>query len=316
MRVSILLLLIRVVHTCIQNPNRSTCSELGWDSLSFGNENICGGSICSSEPVSWNKAKKSCEDIGARMCSIFELHRGEAYNSGCSLNKLPVWSSTSCNNSTQNAVVITSNPFPSSMVCVSKENLSGYIRCCSDIYKCPTASPTLLPTMTMSPSVNRDYKKVIQEEPSYTIVTWILTSLTMVFITYFMIRKIMKTFHNYPKANYYFRYIPGIDVILNSIIHGIIRNWMPTYSQNKINRERQERTSIDLGPHEMEAMVDPTMIQLIDREPSVCLNCQLRPITHIIIPCGHHCICEECANIVSNCPSCDNPKNQTQKVYS
>lgn len=316
MRVSILLLLIRVVHTCIQNPNRSTCSELGWDSLSFGNENICGGSICSTEPVSWNNAKKSCENIGARLCSIFELHRGEAYNSGCSLNRLPVWSSTSCNNSTQSAVVITSNPFPSSMVCVPKENLSGYIRCCTYTDRCPTASPTLFPTMTMSPSVNRDYKKVVQEKTSYTIVTWIVSSCTILLITYLMIRKIMKTFNSYPNANYYFRYIPGLDVILNSIIHRMIRNLMPIYSQNKINRERQERTTVDLGPHEMEAIVDPTMIQLIVRESSVCLHCRSRPITHIIIPCGHHCICEECSNIVSICPSCHNPKNQTQKVYS
>ena len=287
MRVCFLLVLIPVANTCVHNHNALTCSELGWDPLSFGNSDVCGGSICSSEPVSWNNAKKNCENIGARLCSIFELHRGEAYNSGCSLNKLPVWSSTSCINSTLTARVIISYPFPSEITCVSKELMTGYIRCCSDVTKCPSPLPTFLPTNITTSSSKNEHSNMIKEEALYTIISWLFPSITLVIMFYFIGKKSMRTLDEYPKPNYYCKYFPGLDVVLNSIIHTIIRNLTPTHSQNKKNdEEHQQKTRVDEEENLPVAIVNPNANkptqQLANTRSWVSLSCYSNPIGHII----------------------------------
>ena len=30
-------------------------------------------------------------------------------------------------------------------------------------------------------------------------------------------------------------------------------------------------------------------------EPLMCVVCMAEPITHVIVPCGHHCVCEDCS---------------------
>jgi len=41
-------------------------------------------------------ADDECKAIGARMCTLGELERGEARGSGCRLRKAALWSSTPC----------------------------------------------------------------------------------------------------------------------------------------------------------------------------------------------------------------------------
>jgi hypothetical protein len=56
-----------------------------------------------------------------------------------------------------------------------------------------------------------------------------------------------------------------------------------------------------------------------DAEETMCLVCFDAPKDHIIIPCGHQCVCEACAEKLKKarnplCPFCRAPINATHKV--
>jgi hypothetical protein len=51
-----------------------------------------------------------------------------------------------------------------------------------------------------------------------------------------------------------------------------------------------------------------------------CVVCHKNPRCMIVIPCGHPCLCEECAEIISKnpmhnkCPTCDQIIERIQKI--
>jgi nucleoid-associated protein YgaU len=56
------------------------------------------------------------------------------------------------------------------------------------------------------------------------------------------------------------------------------------------------------------------------REESMCVMCLDAPMDHIIIPCGHQCVCGACAEALKReahpaCPLCREPIIITTKVY-
>jgi hypothetical protein len=57
-----------------------------------------------------------------------------------------------------------------------------------------------------------------------------------------------------------------------------------------------------------------------DAEEDQCVMCFDAPKDHIIIPCGHVCVCEACANLLTQmrkptCPICRTAIQHTNKVF-
>jgi hypothetical protein len=61
-------------------------------------------------------------------------------------------------------------------------------------------------------------------------------------------------------------------------------------------------------------------LQAAADEENMCVVCFDAPKDHIIVPCGHQCVCEACAEQLTNtrtpmCPVCRGPIIQTMKVF-
>jgi hypothetical protein len=57
-----------------------------------------------------------------------------------------------------------------------------------------------------------------------------------------------------------------------------------------------------------------------DAEETMCVVCFDAPKDHLIVPCGHQCVCAGCAEQLTNtrtptCPVCREPIQQTVKVF-
>ena len=57
-----------------------------------------------------------------------------------------------------------------------------------------------------------------------------------------------------------------------------------------------------------------------DAEETMCVVCFDAPKDHLIVPCGHQCVCAGCAEQLTNtrtptCPVCRAPIQQTVKVF-
>jgi hypothetical protein len=57
-----------------------------------------------------------------------------------------------------------------------------------------------------------------------------------------------------------------------------------------------------------------------DAEETMCVVCFDAPKDHIIVPCGHQCVCEACAEQLTKtrtplCPVCREPIRETMKVF-
>jgi hypothetical protein len=66
--------------------------------------------------------------------------------------------------------------------------------------------------------------------------------------------------------------------------------------------------------------VGPPAAQNLDAEETQCVVCFDAPKDHLIVPCGHMCVCAECAEqlnktITPTCPVCREPIQQTVKVF-
>jgi hypothetical protein len=57
-----------------------------------------------------------------------------------------------------------------------------------------------------------------------------------------------------------------------------------------------------------------------DAEETMCVVCFDAPKDHLIVPCGHQCVCAGCAEQLTNtrtptCPVCREPIRETMKVF-
>jgi len=143
------------------------CSELAWDSSTWGTASVCGetdGSPfngCSGQ-LSWSDARERCQAAGARLCSAAELVADEARDTGCNYNTALVWSQDRCdrNDGTEDAAHVAawgSSLMGNRTYCLNGTALGGKltaaVRCCADVDPCddPTPLPTLLPSPVPSP---------------------------------------------------------------------------------------------------------------------------------------------------------------------
>ena len=55
----------------------------------------------------------------------------------------------------------------------------------------------------------------------------------------------------------------------------------------------------------------------VDEEEAMCVICLENLRSHAIVPCGHMCLCEECAPVVTeSCPMCREPMILTMRIYA
>jgi hypothetical protein len=78
-----------------------------------------------------------------------------------------------------------------------------------------------------------------------------------------------------------------------------------------------QRDALRLQQVQAHLGVPPAALQ---DEETLCVLCMDAPKDHIIIPCGHQCVCEACAEELkkarsSLCPFCRTPINATFKVF-
>ena len=86
-------------------------------------------------------------------------------------------------------------------------------------------------------------------------------------------------------------------------------------------RLEAERAELMLRVQQMDAqlgVVAPAASQL--EEEALCVVCMDAPKQHIILPCGHQCVCEACAQQLTqttspSCPVCRAPIRETTRVY-
>ena len=80
-----------------------TCSQLGWTSAIANG--VCGASFTNMEAPgvdkcfnkrSQDEARRICERIGARLCSVSEIEAGAGISSGCQHDRQVLWSATPC----------------------------------------------------------------------------------------------------------------------------------------------------------------------------------------------------------------------------
>ncbi len=50
-------------------------------------------------------------------------------------------------------------------------------------------------------------------------------------------------------------------------------------------------------------------------DEKLCSICLYAPKTHVLIPCGHLCVCAEDAEGLPHCPLCRSAVQSTHKVY-
>jgi len=71
----------------------------------------------------------------------------------------------------------------------------------------------------------------------------------------------------------------------------------------------EQRGSKSRGSHARRASGDPD-------EDDTCVVCMEKPKTHLLVPCGHKCLCEDCSKKdLKDCPICRKAILQTLKVY-
>mmetsp|Transcript_32975 Transcript_32975/g.77058 ORF Transcript_32975/g.77058 Transcript_32975/m.77058 type:complete len:185 (-) Transcript_32975:1246-1800(-) len=49
---------------------------------------------------------------------------------------------------------------------------------------------------------------------------------------------------------------------------------------------------------------------------SECVVCLAAPADHVLVPCGHNCVCEDCCGIISSCPICRAAVERTLRVFT
>lgn len=166
--------------------SESSCSDLGWTSNgvggTHGSNGICGESDDSplsscSGLLSFEEAVNTCEEVGARLCSLDEIVNDETKGTGCNYDDQYIWTYNTCPSSTNdNMIYYTSigsstdaadivSAGGNSTECMSSTTDQAYVRCCADEYSC---SPTLVPTMpTPVPSIPSASPVVVTATPTY-----------------------------------------------------------------------------------------------------------------------------------------------------
>lgn len=95
------------------------------------------------------------------------------------------------------------------------------------------------------------------------------------------------------------------------LIGGIVfRRYWKDRTEQRIAEELRE--SLAASRKERRQRVRDTDL----REDQLCVVCRTNPREIILLPCGHVCLCEDCAGDINNdCPLCRTPISQKMAAY-
>ena len=85
--------------------------------------------------------------------------------------------------------------------------------------------------------------------------------------------------------------------------------------------EELSRSALRLAALEVSEAAAQTAATVVgDVDPLMCVVCMSEQITHIMVPCGHHCVCEACSDRLREghmpCPLCNQPFTMAMRVYA
>jgi hypothetical protein len=127
-----------------KGPSAKTCHQLGWASPRSQVDGVCGESdvdgACTRQHYA--AAVELCEGVGARMCTIEEIHGDVTRGTGCNFDFERVWSSSPCDGGVWTQAGASSHQSKAARRC-SDTNEGLAVRCCADEgTEAPTAAPT------------------------------------------------------------------------------------------------------------------------------------------------------------------------------
>lgn len=87
-----------------------------------------------------------------------------------------------------------------------------------------------------------------------------------------------------------------------------------TRTNTSHNESSSENSSASTPNSSAEMLGEDSFGTLYDGQHD-CTVCQNSPISRVILPCRHVCICEECLHLVSKCPMCRGPVTSHFSLY-
>jgi len=122
----------------------------------------------------------------------------------------------------------------------------------------------------------------------------------------------------------------GIQENVKSHVKRALRRVSPQSAQatppNKQNPDDNESPQDKASPQDKEGTPDKEIPEnkekTEDKEPgngendsSVCVICFSEQRTHILLPCGHYCLCQGCSKELQECPICRVPVTSIHQVF-
>ena len=86
------------------------------------------------------------------------------------------------------------------------------------------------------------------------------------------------------------------------------------FEQNKIlkkeNRDLKEQLLESDNCYDIPVDATPA-----DGLHKLCVVCLVEPADHVLLPCGHVCVCKACADLLKTCPMCREVISENKHVY-
>ena len=91
------------------------------------------------------------------------------------------------------------------------------------------------------------------------------------------------------------------------------------FVQNKIlkkeNRDLKEQLLESDNCYDIPVDPKPVNPTPADGSHKLCVFCLVEPADHVLLPCGHVCVCKSCAALVTTCPMCRADVSERKRVY-
>ena len=126
-----------------------------------------------------------------------------------------------------------------------------------------------------------------------------------------------------------FTFLVGLGInFMNYLTRGKVKskNGVPNgdkdlFAQNKKMARENENLKIknrDLKEQLLES--DNCYDIPVDATPAdglhkLCVVCLVEPADHVLLPCGHVCVCKACADLLKTCPMCRQSISENKHVY-
>lgn len=110
-----------------------TCEQLGWETYKV--DGVCAESKIDGEchtDVTYEEAKKTCQNVGARLCTADELSNDAAKGSGCKGDEANTWTSTGCSDTGYTTQAGAKKGLAANPATCTEPETTAAVRCCGD----------------------------------------------------------------------------------------------------------------------------------------------------------------------------------------